>query len=176
MRPALCEEALRVGRILAELAPAEPEVHGLVALMELQASRTAARVSASGEPILLLQQNRGLWDQLLIRRGLAALARAQSLDGPLGPVLPAGRHRGLPRPGPHGGGDRLAANRRAIRCARRIAALARRGLEPSGRGIDGLWTRRRSGDRRCFAERIASARLPPTAQRAGRLARATGPL
>src|ERR1700733_8385478 len=85
MRPALCEEALRVGRILAELAPADPEVHGLAALMELQASRTPARVSASGEPILLLQQNRTLWDQLLIRRGLAALARAHSLDGPLGP-------------------------------------------------------------------------------------------
>ena len=85
MRPALCEEALRVGRILAELAPTEPEVHGLVALMELQASRTPARVNASGEPILLLQQNRTLWDQLLIRRGLAGLARAQSLDGPLGP-------------------------------------------------------------------------------------------
>jgi RNA polymerase sigma factor (sigma-70 family) len=85
MRPALCEEALRVGRILAELAPSEPEVHGLVALMELQASRTPARVNASGEPILLLRQNRALWDQLLIRRGLAALARAQSFDGPLGP-------------------------------------------------------------------------------------------
>lgn len=85
MRPALCEEALRVGRILAELAPAEPEVHGLVALMELHASRTAARISASGEPILLLKQDRSLWDQLLIRRGLAALARAQSIDGPLGP-------------------------------------------------------------------------------------------
>src|SRR5260370_11508484 len=85
MRPALCEEALRVGRILAELAPTEPEVHGLVGLMELQASRTPARVSASGEPILLLKQNRALWDQLLIRRGLAALARAQSLDGPLRP-------------------------------------------------------------------------------------------
>lgn len=85
MRPALCEEALRVGRILAELAPTDPEVHGLVALMELQASRTPARVSASGQPILLLQQNRTLWDQLLIRRGLAALARAQSFDVPLGP-------------------------------------------------------------------------------------------
>jgi RNA polymerase sigma factor (sigma-70 family) len=85
MRPALCEEALRVGRILAELAPAEPEVHGLVALMELQASRTPARVSVSGEPILLLQQNRSRWDQLLIRRGLAALKRAQSFDGALGP-------------------------------------------------------------------------------------------
>lgn len=85
MRPALCEEALRVGRILAQLAPAEPEVHGLVALMELQASRTPARVSASGEPILLLKQNRSRWDQLLIRRGLAALKRAQSFDGALGP-------------------------------------------------------------------------------------------
>jgi RNA polymerase sigma factor (sigma-70 family) len=85
MRPALCEEALRLGRILAELAPGEPEVHGLVALMELQASRTPARVTVSGEPILLLKQNRTLWDQLLIRRGLAALARAQSFDAPLGP-------------------------------------------------------------------------------------------
>jgi predicted RNA polymerase sigma factor len=85
MRPTLCEEALRVARILAELAPGEAEVHGLVALMELQASRTPARVSAAGVPILLLQQNRARWDRLLIHRGLAALARAQSLDGPLGP-------------------------------------------------------------------------------------------
>ncbi len=85
MRPALCEEALRLGRILAELAPTDPEVHGLVALMELQASRTAARVGATGEPILLLKQNRALWDRLLIRRGLAALGRAQSLEGALGP-------------------------------------------------------------------------------------------
>jgi RNA polymerase sigma-70 factor, ECF subfamily len=85
MRPALCDEALRVGRILAELAPAEAEVHGLVALMELQASRTAARTSAAGEPILLLQQNRARWDRLLIGRGLAALKRAQGLDGALGP-------------------------------------------------------------------------------------------
>jgi RNA polymerase sigma-70 factor, ECF subfamily len=76
MRPALCEDALRLGRILAELAPQEPEVHGLVALMEIQASRAAARVGPSGEPILLLDQNRARWDQLLIRRGLAALARA----------------------------------------------------------------------------------------------------
>jgi RNA polymerase sigma factor (sigma-70 family) len=85
MRPGLCEEAMRVGRILAEIDPKEPEVHGLIALMELQASRTAARIGASGEPILLLKQNRTLWDQLLIRRGLAALARAESFDGPLGP-------------------------------------------------------------------------------------------
>jgi RNA polymerase sigma-70 factor, ECF subfamily len=79
MRPALCEEALRLGRILAELAPQEPEVHGLVALMEIQASRSRARVGSSGEPILLFEQNRAHWDQLLIRRGLAALDRAEKL-------------------------------------------------------------------------------------------------
>ena len=79
MRPALCEDALRLGRILAELAPREPEVHGLVALMEIQASRSRARVGPSGEPILLFDQNRALWDQLLIRRGLAALDRAKKL-------------------------------------------------------------------------------------------------
>ncbi len=84
IRPQLCQEALRLGRILAELAPMEPEVHGLVALMEIQASRLRARVGRSGEPILLLDQNRALWDQLLIRRGLAALARAEALGGALG--------------------------------------------------------------------------------------------
>jgi RNA polymerase sigma factor (sigma-70 family) len=85
MRPALCEDALRLGRILAELVPQEPEAHGLVALMEIQASRSRARTGPSGEPILLLDQNRALWDQLLIRRGLAALARAEALGGALGP-------------------------------------------------------------------------------------------
>jgi RNA polymerase sigma factor (sigma-70 family) len=79
MRPSLCEEALRLGRIVAELVPQEPEVHGLVALMEIQASRSRARVGPSGEPILLFDQNRALWDQLLIRRGLAALERAEAL-------------------------------------------------------------------------------------------------
>jgi predicted RNA polymerase sigma factor len=85
MRPTLCEEALRLGRILAELAPQEPEVHGLVALMEIQASRSHARIGPSGEPILLLDQNRALWDQLLIRRGLAALERAAKLSRSRGP-------------------------------------------------------------------------------------------
>jgi RNA polymerase sigma-70 factor, ECF subfamily len=84
IRPALCEEALRLGRVLAELAPDEPEVHGLVALMEIQASRLRARVGPSGEPVLLLDQDRGRWDQLLIRRGFAALARAEALAGGLG--------------------------------------------------------------------------------------------
>jgi predicted RNA polymerase sigma factor len=84
-RPALCEDALRLGRILASLAPAEPEVHGLVALMEIQASRLRARVGPSGAPILLLDQDRARWDHLLIRRGLAALERAEELGGALGP-------------------------------------------------------------------------------------------
>ena len=85
LRPALCEDALRLGRILAGLAPDEPEVHGLVALMEIQASRARARIGPSGEPVLLLDQNRAQWDQLLIRRGLNALARAEALDGAEGP-------------------------------------------------------------------------------------------
>jgi RNA polymerase sigma-70 factor (ECF subfamily) len=87
MRPALCEDALRLGRILAELAPREPEVHGLVALMEIQASRSRARVSSTGEPILLFDQNRAHWDQLLIQRGFAAIARAERLGLPRGPYL-----------------------------------------------------------------------------------------
>jgi len=85
MRPALCEDALRLGRILAGLAPREPEVHGLVALMEIQASRSPARIGPSGQPILLLDQNRARWDHLLISRGLAALARAEALGGGEGP-------------------------------------------------------------------------------------------
>ena len=85
VRPGLCEEALRLGRILAELVPKEPEVHGLVALMEIQASRLRARVGPSGEPILLLDQDRARWDRLLIRRGLAALERAETLGGARGP-------------------------------------------------------------------------------------------
>jgi RNA polymerase sigma-70 factor, ECF subfamily len=84
LRPALCDDAMRLGRVLAGLAPDEPEVHGLVALMELHASRAGARVDASGDPILLLDQDRRRWDQGLIRRGLDALARAESLAGPAG--------------------------------------------------------------------------------------------
>ena len=85
MRPGLCEDALRLGRILAELMPQEAEVHGLVGLMEIQASRSKARVSATGAPILLLDQNRAHWDHLLINRGLAAIARAEALGGARGP-------------------------------------------------------------------------------------------
>ena len=87
MRPEMCQEALRLGRILAELVPQEPEVHGLVGLMEIQASRSRARIGANGEPVLLLEQNRALWDQLLIRRGLAAIERAEKLGRSPGPYL-----------------------------------------------------------------------------------------
>jgi predicted RNA polymerase sigma factor len=87
MRPTLCDEALRLGRILAELASEEPEVHSLVALMEIQASRSRARVAPDGKPILLLEQNRSHWDQLLIRRGFAALDRAEKLQRPPGPYF-----------------------------------------------------------------------------------------
>jgi len=85
MRPELCQDALRLGRILAGLVPDEPEVHGLVALMEIQASRSRARVGPSGEPVLLLDQDRARWDHVLVRRGLAALARAEELGGAEGP-------------------------------------------------------------------------------------------
>ena len=87
MRPALCDEALRLGRVLAELMPAEPEVHGLVALMEIQASRIPARLDPDGLPVPLPEQNRGRWDQLLIRRGFAALLRAERVGGPPGPYV-----------------------------------------------------------------------------------------
>jgi predicted RNA polymerase sigma factor len=87
LRPALCEDALRLGRILAELVPQEPEVHGLIALMEIQASRSRARVNPAGEPILLFDQDRTRWDQLLIRRGLAALDRAAKLGGTPSPYV-----------------------------------------------------------------------------------------
>src|SRR5439155_2823366 len=98
MRPALCDEALRLGRILAGLMPHESEVHGLVALMELQASRFAARLGAGGEPVLLLDQDRARWDQLLIRRGLAALARAEELSAGVGVAVRAQSSGGAPGP------------------------------------------------------------------------------
>jgi predicted RNA polymerase sigma factor len=87
MRPALCTEALRLGRVLAGLMPAEPEVHGLVALMEIQSSRSPARLDPAGQPVPLAEQNRGRWDQLLIRRGFTALLRAEQLGGPPGPYV-----------------------------------------------------------------------------------------
>ena len=137
MRPALCEDALRLGRILAELAPQEPEVHGLVALMEIQASRARARVGPSGEPILLFDQNRALWDQLLIRRGLAALERAERL-GTARPARPRGGDRRVSCARRQRGRNGLAPHRRALHRVGTSGAIARRGAEPRGRGRHGL--------------------------------------
>ena len=114
LRPQLCHEALRMGRVLTSIAPQEPEAHGLLALMELNASRTAARTDAAGEPVLLLDQNRALWDQLQIRRGMQALGRARELGGAGGFYVAAGRDHRLPRRGEHGRRNRLAAHRRAL--------------------------------------------------------------
>ena len=118
MRPALCMEALRLGRMLAELAPENAEVHGLVALMEIQSSRAAARVDAAGRSVLLLEQDRGRWDRLLIRRGLAALARVEAVAR--APALArflrsARRHRRLSCPGRYRRGNRLASDRGSLR-------------------------------------------------------------
>ena len=118
VRPELCSEAMRLGRLLAGLVPDEPEVHGLLALMELQASRLPARVGPAGEAVLLPDQDRRRWDRLLVRRGLEALARAESLPGPIGPYTAAGRHRGLPCAGQPGRGHRLGSHRgRSTRCS-----------------------------------------------------------
>ena len=142
MRPALCEDALRLGRILAELAPREAEVHGLVALMEIQASRARARRGPTGEPILLLDQDRARWDQLLIRRGLAALERAEALGGAPRPVRAAGRDRRLSRARAHRRRDRLGAHRRPLRRARRADAVADRRAQSRRRARDARWARR----------------------------------
>ena len=123
MRPQLLEEALRLGRVLASLAPEEPEVHGLVALMEIQASRVKARTGPDGEPILLLDQERGRWDRLLIGRGLAALARAEALGGRRA-VRAAGRNRRLSRAGAHGRPRRTG--RASWRCTGSSGASRRR--------------------------------------------------
>ena len=114
LRPQLCNEALRLGRVLTAIAPREPEAFGLLALMELNASRTAARTDAEGEPILLLEQNRALWDQLQIRRGLLALARAQELGGAARQLRAAGGDHRLPRPRGDSRRHRLVADRRAL--------------------------------------------------------------
>ena len=158
MRPALVADALRLGRILAELAPDEPEVHGLAALMELQASRAAARVDAEGRPVLLLDQDRARWDRLLIRRGLAALARAEALGGALGPYALQAAHRRLPCARAHRRRHRLGAHRRALRRAGAGGAVAGGRAEPRRRRGHGLRPGRRAGDRRRAARRTVAAR------------------
>ena len=134
LRPALCEDALRLARVLAGLMPQEPEVHGLAALLELQASRTAARTGPDGEPVLLADQNRSRWDRLLIRRGYAALERANALGGGPRPVRPAGRHRRVPRPRGDVRGDGLGGHRHALRPAGQGGPVTGGGTEPRRRG------------------------------------------
>ena len=143
MRPALCEEALRLGRILAELAAQEPEVHGLVALMEIQASRAVARVGPSGEPILLLDQDRARWDQLLIRRGLTALQRAEALAGAQGPYVSC---RPRSPPVTRGRAPRRRPTGRALRRSTRRSPSSRR--HPSWSSIGRSRWRWRSGRQR----------------------------
>ena len=137
MRPALCDEALRLGRVLAGLVPGESEVHGLVALMELQASRAHARVDAQGRPVLLLEQDRARWDPLLIRRGLVALARCRALGGSRGPYALQAALAACHAEARERRRDRLAAHRRALRRAGRGGAVAGGRAEPRGRGRHG---------------------------------------
>ena len=174
MRPALCEDALRVGRILAELLPGEPEIHGLVALMEIQASRSRARLGPEGEPVLLLDQDRSRWDRVLIGRGLRALARAEGLGGALGRyALQAAIAACHARAGDRGA-DRLGPDRGALRRARPAEPLSGGGPQPGGGGLDGLRARAGARARRRAHRRQRAERLPPPPERPGRPAGAAG--
>ena len=176
IRDELCSEALRLGRVLAALVPEEPEVHGLVSLMEFQSSRFAARTDPDGKPILLEDQNRTKWDRAQIQRGVAALERAAKASAAqghrLGPVRAAGRAGRMPRHRADRGGHRLEPHRRAVRRAAAGRALTRRRAEPGGRGGDGFRTRVCTGDRRRDQR---ARRLVPAAQRARRAAGPAGP-
>ncbi len=139
MRLDLCEEALRLGRVLAGLAPKQPEVHGLVALMEIQASRARARIGPSGEPVLLLEQNRARWDPLLVRRGLAALERAEKLGrGAFGPYTVQAVIAACHARARSAEGNGLGADRGALRRPRPAHPLPRGRAEPRRGDLDGL--------------------------------------
>ena len=170
IRPALLEEALRLGRILAGLAPEEPEVHGLLALMEIQASRSRARIGPGGEPVLLLDQDRARWDQLLIRRGLAALERAEELSGALGPYTLQAAIAACHARARRGRGHRLGPDRGPVRRAGRAHPVAGRRAEPRGGDRDGRRAGRRPRDRRRAGGPRRARRLPPAARRARRAA------
>ena len=152
IRPELCAEALRLGRILAALMPREPEVQGLLALMELQASRLRARVGPHGEPVLLADQDRARWDHLLVQRGLAGLQRAEELSGALGPYTMQAAIAACHARGPERRGNRLAEDRRAVRRTGGPHRLPGRGAQPCRGGDDGLrsrgWARARRFARR----------------------------
>ena len=164
-RPDLCHEAVRLGRLLAQLAPAEPEVHGLAALMEIQASRLPARTGPSGEPVLLLDQDRARWDRLLIHRGLAALARAEQLGGAHGPyalqAAIAACHARAFRAGRH----RLGPHHPALRRPGGCAALTGGRAEPRRRAVHGVRPAGRAGPGGPARRRAVAAELPPAGQR-----------
>ena len=171
IRPELIEEALRLGRILSGLLPAEPEVHGLAALMELQASRSGARTGPSGEAIPLDEQDRSSWDWVLIGRGKAALA-ARAGHGADRPLRAAGGDRRLPRRRPDAGGHGLGADRRALRRPRPAHPLPRDRAEPGGRGRPGLRSAGRRSTSSTACRGALDVRLPPAAGGEGRPARA----
>ncbi len=169
LRPQLAEEALRLGRILAGLAPNEPEVQGLVALMEIQASRFPARTGADGAPILLLEQNRALWDRLLIRRGLAALAhaeeRAAAQKAMLGPYALQAAIAACHARAASADANRLAADRSPLCGARRGHAVADRGAQSRRRGRHGRGPGGRSCTGRHARRRAGAEELSPLAER-----------
>jgi RNA polymerase sigma-70 factor (ECF subfamily) len=170
LRPELCAEALRLGRILAAIVPDEAEVHGLVALMELNSSRLSARVGPRGAVVVLADQDRRRWDRLLIARGEAALRRADELSRTRGPRPPGG-DRPLPRPSFSAGGNRLGRGGGPLRRARVGHAVADRRAQPSRRYLDGVWSGCRAAARRAARRARRARALPPDARGAGRPAR-----
>ena len=166
MRPALCDDALRLGRILAELMPQEPEVHGLVALMEIQASRARARVSPTGEPVLLLDQNRAHWDQLLIGRGLASLKRAEQMGRARGVYTLQAAIAACHAWATNRRSDRLGANRGALRGTGAVIPVADCGTESRSCDFDGFGTGLRACSGGSTKERASAQGLSPAAQRA----------
>ncbi len=180
-RPARsAEDALRLGRILCELAPHEPEVYGLVALMEIHASRSRARVGPSGEPVLLFDQNRARWDQLLIHRDSRHSSEPKNLAGcrwsrRSGSLRTAGGDCRMSRTGAHAGRDRLVANRDALWGTRSPCAISRGGAESRGGGGHGLRSGSRTRTGRCARLRTRARKLPSIAERAWRSATETRP-
>ena len=173
LRPELCAEALRLGRVLSALAPEDPEVWGLLALMELQSSRLRARIGPSGSPVLLLQQDRRAWDRLHIRRGEEALARANQLAQSKRPLRAAGGHRRLPRPRLPIGGDRLERGGGAVRPAGADSPVADRRTEPGCGRRHGIGAGRHAGAGRPVGRDAHARPLPPSLQCARRSARSS---
>ena len=171
VRPSLCGEALRLGRILAELTPDEPEVHGLVALMEIQSSRLRARLGPAGEPVRLLDQNRALWDRLLIQRGLTALRRAEASGGTPGLYALQAAIAACHARASTSWRDRLESDRGAVRNLGADYSVAHRQAESGGCHQHGPRSAGRAGSRRRVGLRSGAGDLPLSANRTRRLSR-----